>query len=333
MSTNLTRRLNLLIFLVLGLGLPIIAAQEVAPKRPPTFSSFIWQPKFITMFIIGLIVLVLLKSNRMKTTLKVPILLLSTLLYGLIGNLGLKSLASFAMHPSPICAATKPMLFGFRIPFIVMLSVIFFLTLVGPKLFCGWICPVGAVQELAAVSADKLKIPRKKINFSISYSVRLGIFIFFLFTGATGLLKLTIEGKTFPFNIYDYINAFHGFEIYFQKALFDNVIHFLPFLLTLVLAFKLYRPFCHYICPIGFIANSLEQMSLFRISLKRPSCNDCQLCVKKSPCQAIPDILKETNLRPDCYSCDVCVKSCPTKALDYGTKKTIGDAKASGFNS
>jgi polyferredoxin len=311
-----------MILLLLGFGVPALATQDVSPKRPPTFTSFIWQPKFMAMLIIGLIVLVLLKANRMKTSIKVPILLISTLLFGLIGNLGLKPLASFAMHPSPICAATKSMLFGFRVPFIVMLMVIFFLTLVGPKLFCGWICPVGAVQELAAVGAEKLKMTQRKINFSISYAVRLGIFIFFIFTGATGFLKLTIEGKIFPFNIYDYINAFHGFEIYLQKSLFDNVIHFLPFVLTVILAFKIYRPFCHYICPIGFIANFLEQMALLRISLKRSACNDCQLCVKKSPCQAVSDILKETILRPDCYSCDVCVKSCPTKALDYGIKKS-----------
>lgn len=333
MFENLARRINFLIFLVLALGMPIIAAQEAAPKKPPTFSSFLWQPKFITMFIIGLIVLILLKSQRMKTALKIPILLISTLLYGLIGNVGLKAMASFAMHPSPICAATKSMLFGFRIPFIVMLAVIFFLTLVGPKLFCGWICPVGAVQELAAMGADKLKIARKKINFSVAYAVRLGIFIIFLFTGATGLLKLTIEGKGFPFNVYDYINAFHGFEIYLQKSLFDNVIHFLPFVLTIIFAFKVYRPFCHYICPIGFIANFLEQMALFRVTLKRPSCNDCQLCVKESPCSAVTDILKGTTLRPDCYSCDVCIKNCPTKALDYGIKKTEGRSELSELSS
>lgn len=331
MFTDLVQRLSLLA--LVAAGAPVLAAQEAARKPPPTFANFFWQPKFITMLIIGFIVLILLKSNRMKNGIKVPILLVSTLLYGLIGNLGFKSLASFSMHPSPVCAAAKAMLFGFRIPFIVMLAVIFLLTLIGPKLFCGWICPVGAVQELAAMGADKLKITRKKINFSISYAVRLGIFIIFLFTGVTGLLKLTIEGKIFPFNIYDHINAFHGFEIYLQKTLFDNAIHFLPFVLTVVFSFKVYRPFCHYVCPIGFIANFLEQMALFRITLKRPSCNDCQLCVKKSPCSAISEILKETTLRPDCYCCDVCVKSCPTKALDYGIKNTERETELSELSS
>jgi len=33
--------------------------------------------------------------------------------------------------------------------------VIVFLTLLGPKLFYGYVCPVGAIQELVAMLADR----------------------------------------------------------------------------------------------------------------------------------------------------------------------------------
>ncbi|MCK7476812.1 MAG: 4Fe-4S binding protein [Candidatus Moduliflexus flocculans] len=125
------------------------------------------RPKFVTMLVIGFIALVLLLTRKMTNKVKVPILLLSTFLYGIAANLPIKLFAGFSMHPSPICSATKSILYGFRPPMIAMLAVILVLTIVGPKLFCGWVCPVGAVQELIAMLADKLRIRRRKWNFRV----------------------------------------------------------------------------------------------------------------------------------------------------------------------
>lgn len=106
------------------------------------------------MLVIAAAAFVLLLARRMNNRLKVPILLISTFLYGIAANLPLKFFAGFAMHPSPVCSATKSLLYGFRMPMIATLAVILFLTLVGPKLFCGWVCPVGAVQELTSMPAE-----------------------------------------------------------------------------------------------------------------------------------------------------------------------------------
>lgn len=322
MLKSVILRLYLLAITLLMTGLPVLA-QGGGQRKPPTFWKFLFQPKFTTMLILAVWVLFLLKTKRMKKGIKVPLLLLSTLLYGVIGNLGIAVFSSFSMHPSPMCAAAKPFLFGFRIPFLVMLSVMFFLTLVGPKLFCGWICPVGAVQELIAMWADKLKIKRKNFSFSLSYGIRLSIFLVFIFTGATGLLKQTVQDTVIAVNIYDYINPFHGFEFQWVQLFINNVIHYLPFILTVILAFKFYRPFCHFVCPIGLYAHFLEQIGIFRITLKKESCTDCMVCEKKAPCQAVPDILQGSTLRPDCYTCDVCVSVCPEDALEYGIKRQI----------
>lgn len=296
---------------------PLLAAQQGAGRRAPSYAEFLFQPKFIVMVVIGLIALALLKSRKMNSGLKITLLLVSTFLFGVAGNIPGAFFSSFAMHPSPICAAAKPFLFGFRIPFLVTLSVIFFLTLIGPKLFCGWVCPVGAVQELIAMGADRLKIKRIRPGFRVSQRIRLGIFLIFLFFSVTAVLNLTIEGRVFPLNIYDYINAFHGFEFQTQPSPADNLFHFLPFILSVILAFKFYRPFCHFICPVGLYTFFMEQIAFFRVRLKNHSaCSDCGACEKAAPCAALPEILKGANLSPDCFACNVCLDSCPKKALD-----------------
>jgi len=296
-------------------------AGEHAVRKKKTFFNFLLQPKFIVMLIIGAIVLYLLKSKKMKKGIKVPLLLISTFLFGFAGNIPADFFHSFAMHPSPMCAATKSILYGFGIPMVVTLFVIFLLTLVGPKLFCGYICPVGAVQELIAMLSDKLKIKRFKTNFKIAHGVRLFLFLAFIFISGTAILHIVYKGQIFPRSLYDFINPFHGLEFEVETSLLGYITHYVPFLLTVIFSFKYYRPFCHYVCPIGLYSNFLEQISLFRISLKKDACTNCDICVKKAPCTAMKDILNGATLRPDCYICNVCVDVCPEDALEVGIRR------------
>ena len=285
--------------------------------------SFLARPKLLTMLAIGAVVLALLLTRKMKNPVKVPILLLSTFLYGIAANLGLKLFAGFSMHPSPICSATKSVLYGFRPPMIAMLAVIVALTIVGPKLFCGWVCPVGAIQELIAMLADKLRIRRRKWNFRVTQGVRVTIFLVFVFVSGTAILHTTAQnGQTVALSLYDYINAFHGYEIGLQPTLLDNAFHFLPFLLTLGFALIFYRPFCYLVCPIGLLTNLIENIALFRVVLRKPPCNDCGVCTTESPCPTVPEILKNAAYRPDCFSCTICVNSCPSKSLGFGVGYT-----------
>jgi ferredoxin-type protein NapH len=325
---NTVRRIGTtVVFATLALlAHPLVLAAQPGMGRGQRGASFLQvlsRPKFVTMIVIGLIAMVLLLTRKMRNSVKVPILLLSTFLYGLAANLPIKLFADFSMHPSPICAATKSILYGFRAPMIATLAVILVLTLIGPKLFCGWVCPVGAAQELIAVLADKLRIRRRKWNFRITQGVRVGIFLLFVFLSGAAILHTTAQsGQTVALSLYDYINAFHGYEIALQPTLVDNVFHFLPFILTLAFAFFFYRPFCYLVCPIGLLTNVVENIALFRVVLRKRLCNDCGACAIKAPCPTVPEILKDAAYRPDCFSCTVCVNSCPSKAFEFGVGYT-----------
>ncbi len=324
---NLFTRLSL----VLLTALPLLAesAEKVAGhanEARPTLWSILTRPAFITkyvaMILIGLLVLFLLKRGKMGRGLKVALLFLSFVLFGLVGNIAIAPFSWFAMHPSPMCV-TKALLYGFRVPFGVMLATILLLTLIGPRLFCGWVCPVGALQELVEMVRAKLGWRRGRFSFTLAHAVRLLLFVAFIFLSATAVIHVVVRGNMFAASLYDYLNAFHGLEFSIPETLLAGLLQYLPLVLVVLLSFRYYRPFCHFVCPIGLFTHWAEQVSLLRIRFHKSKCTNCNVCVQAAPCTAMPDILQSATLRPDCFSCNECVRVCPEKALDVGIKRTV----------
>jgi hypothetical protein len=104
---NTVRRIGTtVVFATLAiLAHPLVLAAQPGMGRGQRGASFLQvlsRPKFVTMIVIGLIAMVLLLTRKMRNSVKVPILLLSTFLYGLAANLPIKLFADFSMHPSPI---------------------------------------------------------------------------------------------------------------------------------------------------------------------------------------------------------------------------------------
>lgn len=225
--------------------------------------------------------------------------------FGILPVLPLGSFAwGMGMHPSPVCTITKPFLFlsagsGVPVIFLTVLAVISIFSIVGNKVFCGWACPIGAIQELF----NKIPLPEKFkviIPFKATNTIRITIFIAFIaFVFTAGI------------SIYDYFNPFHflhwGFEI----------MAILVLLVTLIASLFIFRPFCYTVCPIGLFTWVLEHFSLVKVKVNKHDCTDCHLCIKKSHCPAVQSIVDLSKSCPDCFSCGRCIEACPKKALGF----------------
>ncbi len=303
-----------------------LSAQGIAhvpvPRETPTFTGILFQPKFVTMFLLAIFAVLLLYTRRMGEKTRVALLLFATFAFGIAGNLPGRFFHAYAMHPSPVCAATKPFLFGLRLPFIVTIAVIGILTLIGPKLFCSYICPVGAMQELAARVSRKFRFRMFLLNPSVTLLTRMVVFALFIALSVTAYLHVTFKGHVYPVSLYDYINPFHGFEFDGKLPLTEIFFNFVPLFLTIILAFKWYRPFCYAVCPVGLFTHWLEQAGALRVTFVPDKCTRCNLCVTETACPAVPEILKEAAYRPDCFACNQCISACPAGALKWGTRRS-----------
>ncbi len=190
---------------------------------------------------------------------------------------------------------------GAPLPLAILGLVLFvILTFVLGRIFCGYLCPIGTLQEIVyLIPVKKLKIKNKTLPIVF----RLIFFIAFVVLGVIFSMGLL----TF-FGFYDFFN------------LNINSIFFYIFLILLAASIFVYRPFCRFICPYGVFLSLVSGKGLFKLK-RNNNCIDCRKCEKACPTsEAGRDDLKQ-----ECYMCNRCKDVCPVDAIGYVRYK--GDEK------
>ena len=108
---------------------------------------------------------------------------------------------------------------------------------------------------------------------------------------------------------------------------FEHWLILVTIVVALTMAFFVYRPFCHFICPFGFVSWIAEHISLVRVKINHEKCTKCGLCIKACPGQAAEDRVLDKMFCADCFSCARCLNVCPQDAIRYGFvfSKTSGE--------
>lgn len=169
------------------------------------------------------------------------------------------------------------------------------------RVFCGWLCPIGAFQELVYRVSKKLGIKTVKISKKWQGFLKTIPFLILTVIIAAGLTSQQMLFCRFdPFGY-----------------LFGRTRDTIPFLLLIGLFFLLpflFRPFCQYVCPYGAILALLSRFSIFRLKIDKKKCTQCKLCEKNCPTEAIKQ--QKINFS-DCILCCDCQKKCPKKGIAF----------------
>ncbi len=170
---------------------------------------------------------------------------------------------------------------------VVALCTVLFLTLVFGRVFCGNICPVGAIQELAyAVPGKKIRIRRTGIFELIRPAV-------FIATIAAFAHRIDLMASTGLYDLFS-LTLTGGFLI--AAGL-------------IVLSVFLYRPICRFLCPFGLVFSLLAEFSVFRLR-RNESCIRCKKCETSCP----TGVAGEDRSKRECYFCGRCTDACPRDA-------------------
>ncbi len=166
----------------------------------------------------------------------------------------------------------------------------------GRGVFCGWVCPYGAMNELAFKLGRILKLPEFELPDGvhtkarwIRYGVFGGLVVAFLISPELGERLAEVE----PFK-----------STFFVRPWAREWFLFGWWLLLAGASFFWYRPFCRYICPLGA---ALALPSSFRLSgpYRRDFCaTGCKICPRGCEPKAIR---KDGSIDPrECLNCWEC---------------------------
>ncbi len=189
----------------------------------------------------------------------------------------------------------------------VIFGIPFISTMFMGRLFCGWICPMGAIQQLL-YRRDRALKKRPRVDRAlklIKYPVLMALVVTVIATGTV---------------VWNQVDPF--------KSLFNMEVTLIPttlLVLTLIASLFIFAPWCRYICPMGAFLSLFSRFSFLKLSIN-DSCKNCKAC-QKVYCEY--SAIKEGEQRPElnsmeCTLCGECFARCPKGSVKYTINPFFG---------
>jgi len=195
-----------------------------------------------------------------------------------------------------------------------LLAIVLIFTIFFGRVFCGYFCPLGALQEIIRGIGRKIGI-KKDIELPKivdKYARYLKYLILLI------IIVLSYQLGDLVFRNYDPYNALMHLGNEWEEKVYGYSI-----LIILLIASLFTKSFwCRYFCPLGATLGIFKNFSFMRLKRDKNTCISCGHC--NNVCPAGLDVEKSEVIKSaDCISCLNCVSECPKSSLTisiYGKK-------------
>jgi transcriptional regulator of nitric oxide reductase/ferredoxin len=149
----------------------------------------------------------------------------------------------------------------------------------GRGVFCGWLCPFGALHELINRVARFFRVPQVPIPFALNerlWPIKYIVFLA-LFALSLGSMQLTVWGaEVEPFKTAIVMK-------------FAREWYWVAFAVVILgVGVFIERFYCRYLCPLGAALAIPARLRMFQWVKRRYQCGtQCQICAVQCPVQAI----------------------------------------------
>ena len=195
--------------------------------------------------------------------------------------------------------------------FIILAFTIISALILGRGLFCGWLCPFGALQELIGWIAKNLGIKKREIPEK--YYTKLWTIKYFILVTIIGTSFISMETASTLAEVEPFKTAI--------MRHFNRGIPYVSYAIVLLcLSAFMERGFCRFVCPLGAGIAIIGKLRITDKLKRRQECGSpCNLCSTSCPVSAIPSEGKDKGkiIMSECFRCLDCqleyvdTKRCP----------------------
>jgi polyferredoxin len=198
---------------------------------------------------------------------------------------------------------------GFYLLFYVLGIISIFGFLFG-RYICGWVCPIGALQDLLGFGRSKVvkeEIPRLYFLRWIKYAL-----LVFIPISSIYLLETFFTNKMCPVGVLtgtipQFLLDIDGWQLR-PDFPFKMISLGIFFLLVIVVA----RGWCRFLCPLGAWLSFYNKITPLNVSVDKKKCVSCGLCTKNCPMKIdVPNSHRSL----ECIGCTRCIHNCNKEAI------------------
>ena len=184
------------------------------------------------------------------------------------------------------------------------------------RTICGWLCPLGLIQELLH-KIPTPKIRKSRITRALSWLKYIVLAVFVvalpLWYGLKhnlplpGFCKYICPAGTFEGAIGLLSNPANAAKFSMLGILFTR--KFVIMLVIGLLCVFCYRSFCRFLCPLGAIYGLFNRFNVIGVKVDDSRCSGCGSCV----CSCGMDVRRVGD--HECINCARCMEICAQKAI------------------
>lgn len=192
-----------------------------------------------------------------------------------------------------------------RWPSAVLFAGLLVITYLFGRVYCGWICHLGALQEFI-FKTSIFKLFQSERSQKIMRGIRIIVLVI--------LVSQLLITHT---NLYKQIDPFAVIYNFYSTYYIGWVLA----VVIVVSSFVLYRPFCKTLCPVGLMLGWISKIPGASVLGVNQNCSPCVLCNKSCSINAITQENKLSKLdNQECIRCGECLSNCKKNALTFYTK-------------
>lgn len=192
------------------------------------------------------------------------------------------------------------------------------MAIIGGRFFCGWLCPIGILQDFASWIGNKFNVNRnsdftvKKVSLTyMKYPFLLVILLLSIFGYGS------IVADSSPWRA---LLNLHNIGIIWNEMKLGFIILFCILIISIFIS----RVFCRYLCPLGAAQSLFSSINIFSIRYG-DGCSKCNRCLRNCPV-GLQFSTDSTSVSPECIRCLECVDNCKV-SNDHITAISFGKIK------